>query len=87
MPKVYTANKFKMNRKDYIDDMNKSADKYMFIANETVAERSFVIVQPAYMSELFSKSGNRSASKFIKDTMGIVKEKISKRYREIRSKG
>lgn len=85
MPKVISSNDFHDNRGTHIDTLTSGQDPYMIVANEKEIDRTFVIVRPKFFAEISEKAGFENISDAIHESLKQIKEKISNRYRRIRS--
>lgn len=86
MPKVYRITDFKRKHGEYVSDMFKSDDRYIFIANETYFDKSFIVSDPKYTVKVLKESGRNEDADFIEKMLEMVKLKVSQKYRDIRNK-
>jgi hypothetical protein len=86
MPKVYRVSDLKRKHGVIINDLFKSSDEYVVVANENDSNKSFIISKPSFVMDLMYKLGYMKECEVINDIVLAIKNKVSKKYRDIRAK-
>lgn len=87
MPRVVLSRDFRIKMGGYIKSLSsKDSEGYMFIANGVDHSKSFVVISPYLFKEILLKAGMREMEGAITLTLQDVRERISSKYRDIRSK-
>jgi hypothetical protein len=84
MPKVLKVVEFRKKMPKEVRPVVENKEEYLFIANETYQDRSFIVTSPKHYIELNEKAGNKDAVDGVKAILESVKERVSNKYRKIR---
>lgn len=86
MPNIVRIRDFRSKHAPYIKKMLSGEMEYLYVANETYTNRSFVVTTPHKYAELLKKSGNESEANVILDIVQQVIFKVSEKYRQVQMK-
>jgi hypothetical protein len=84
MPRVLPVVEFRKRMPKEVRPVVDGGEDYLFIANETFQDRSFIVTSPKHYVELSEKAGNIEGAEGVKKIVEAVRQKVSEKYKKIR---
>lgn len=84
MPKVISKSEFKLHMKKHIEQLVRDND-VLVVANEIFTKDTFIALGPQKMKQLAIASGDEKLAQGIDVVLEQIKQKVSNKYKKIRS--
>ena len=84
MPKVLKVVEFRKKMPKEVRPVVDHEEEYLFIANETYQDRSFIVTSPKHYMELNKRAGNDDVVSGVQAILESLRERVSNKYRKIR---